>query len=361
MGDRKADRRRAWIHKGAKLGFIRNSVYYIDRTIGEARFRPSTGCKTPDAAYREYLRFEEDPGRYISASGGGASFDGAVAGYLEYSRGVVRNTPGHVRKQRSSFINLGSFVRAGVRVFENLDAFTKIDLLDYVRWRGDGGVGRRLKDGTVVPRPVGNAAINRDLAALWALMGWAREVRKLTKNTADTEVDQLREERDVNPPRSIPEREWRVAMAQLDERWRTAMVAFLGSGLRHGEMSRVASADVKNHGLYVPRTKTRKARNVPLSQVAVEAFRRIIELGGVPNDEASQFNHRLEVACRKAGITRFSCHELRHTYATTCLRNGVDLRELQRRMGHASIRTTEKYLHAVQLEDGTTQKIGAPL
>ena len=41
---------------------------------------------------------------------------------------------------------------------------------------------------------------------------------------------------------------------------------------------------------------------------------------------------------------KISAHTLRHTYAVRCLKNGMDVRTLQKLMGHAQIETTEKYL-----------------
>lgn len=58
--------------------------------------------------------------------------------------------------------------------------------------------------------------------------------------------------------------------------------------------------------------------------------------------------HRLASAYRRARVTRYTVHELRHTYATTCLLNGMDLLELQRRVGHADLLTTEVYLHVAR-------------
>ena len=55
---------------------------------------------------------------------------------------------------------------------------------------------------------------------------------------------------------------------------------------------------------------------------------------------------RLAKAAREAGLSaRVTPHMLRHTAATQLIERGVDIRYIQRLLGHASLTTTEIYTH----------------
>jgi integrase len=345
---------RPWKHAGTTLGHIRGDTYWIDRTIGGVRYRITTHCRTADAAFEEYKRFEADPVHYAPRGTvrEGAAWAEAVLAFAAFKRDVEGRSEKYVDELVAQLERFGRY-----RGFASLESFAQRDveafLADLVQGKLDG-----QRAGLKRPR---EATRNRHLAALKSLMSWARSrTPALTRNVADTTVSLGQEDRGVRPPEPIETVRWQEVAKHLDPRWLAAQEALLGSGLRYGELAKLAADDLKARGILVRKAKRRKGRTVPVSERTVAAARTLLALGGVPDDNASQMDHRLEAACRAADVKRYTAHHLRHTFATACLRNGVDVRTLQGWLGHASLATTMKYLHALQAEDGLPD-VPAPL
>ena len=72
------------------------------------------------------------------------------------------------------------------------------------------------------------------------------------------------------------------------------------------------------------------------------------------NMRGGNFRKRLKSTLQRAEINkRIGIHSLRHTFATECLNNQIDIYTLKIWMGHSDIKITEKYLH---LTDGFFRK-----
>ncbi len=97
--------------------------------------------------------------------------------------------------------------------------------------------------------------------------------------------------------------------------------------------------------LYLLRRYWKTHRNPKLVFPAVGRGHRKGSLSPIPMNRSS-VQGALGRAVKKAGITRkFSVHTLRHSYATHLLEQGVNIRVIQRYMGHKSLETTMRYLH----------------
>ena len=53
----------------------------------------------------------------------------------------------------------------------------------------------------------------------------------------------------------------------------------------------------------------------------------------------------LRKALKRAGLSGFTIHTLRHTHATRLIKNGVSLYEVKEVLGHTDIKTTMRYAH----------------
>jgi integrase len=72
-------------------------------------------------------------------------------------------------------------------------------------------------------------------------------------------------------------------------------------------------------------------------------------------------------ACRRAGLTDVTFHDLRHTFASRLVMAGVDLPTVQALMGHKTIAMTMRYTHlapghkrtAIAVLDRSIEKVPA--
>jgi len=144
----------------------------------------------------------------------------------------------------------------------------------------------------------------------------------------------------------------------------------LNTGVRKAEICSLKVGDIKeyrNQKVLDILGKGEKHRRIALKPEILDLLRDYWKVGGIggsPEDPVFRTlgkhgNHaikpitRVAIDClihkyaKKALIKkRVTPHTLRHTFATTLLSKGADLKTVQELLGHESIQTTEQYLHS---------------
>lgn len=114
--------------------------------------------------------------------------------------------------------------------------------------------------------------------------------------------------------------------------------------------------DYKGEGGFLPTKNQSSVRKIQIDWQTVIQFSELVKL--LPQDEPifvkgkvynSTVNAILSRKCKELQIPEISIHGLRHTHASLLLFAGVSIASVARRLGHASMTTTQKtYLHIIQ-------------
>lgn len=124
----------------------------------------------------------------------------------------------------------------------------------------------------------------------------------------------------------------------------------------HQSLSINKTWDYKGEGGFLATKNKSSIRKIQIDWQLVIQFSELLK--GLPEDEPifvkgkvynSTVNDILERHCKALKIPVISIHGLRHTHASLLLFAGVSIASVARRLGHASMTTTQKtYLHIIQ-------------
>jgi site-specific recombinase XerD len=153
-----------------------------------------------------------------------------------------------------------------------------------------------------------------------------------------------------------------VVDGEFKERDYAILTLFLNCGLRLSELVNINIDDIKDDKLTVI-GKGNKQRTVYLNEACINAINKYLTIRPKENlkDKKALFlskrlqrisiktiQYLVKKYLKNANLTgkKYSTHKLRHTAATLMYKYGkVDIRTLQRLLGHSSISTTQIYTH----------------
>lgn len=234
-------------------------------------------------------------------------------------------------------------------------------------------------------RKLKETSVKRRIACLRLLFNWLEDEERLERNPFHRLRTRIKLPKRL--PRTLTEAEIRALLVQparelgilngggyrLDSLPRrlhdddfvrfgtlVAIELLFATGIRVGELVRIETTDIDlKTGIIEIYGKGDRQRRVFLPDQATtrlldqylavrkkripQTKKLLIQAQGQPVSTA-HVRHWLRQAAEKAGITRrITPHMLRHTAATQLLKAGIDIRAVQRVLGHASILTTQLY------------------
>jgi integrase len=316
--------------------YQRGRSWYYDFRYRGARYTGNIGPVSKTVA-KEILakkKAEAVEGRYeLPSKKSSPVFEEVAEDYLTYYRANRR--PRSVARHHLAFQVLTPFFGG-----KRLEDITPFLIERYKRMRKDAG----RKDAT----------INRELACLKNLFTMAITWGKARENP----VKQVRLFREDNGrTRFLTAEEERRVLAACRPTLTPVVMTALHTGLRTSELLALTWQDVdfqrRTITVQASYAKNGETRSVPMTATVFTALR---ALSGAAAPSAAVFVTARGTpyrtlrkvfldACRRAGVTEVTFHDLRHTFASRLVMAGVDLPTVQALMGHKTIAMTMRYTH----------------
>jgi site-specific recombinase XerD len=203
-------------------------------------------------------------------------------------------------------------------------------------------------------RGVAPATVNRYLGVLKNLFTKAIEWGKTETNPVKA-VKLFKENN--QRIRFLSHDEEEALIRETPEEYRPLIKVALHTGLRRGEQFALNwnNVDFNTGIITITQTKSGEARRVPMNGLVAATLRKLpsrmrneyvfTSKVGTPLNPQNFINRVFGPALRKAGIKDFRWHDLRHTFASRLVMDGVDLRTVQELLGHKTIAMTLRYSH----------------
>ncbi len=317
--------------------YKRGNSYILDSSSGGVRTRKSLG-PSKEAAEQTLVEMKAgdrpapalpatpDPAK---ADKSGMIFDKLCDAYLEHSQAT--KVPQSHRRDRVSVKNL-------LRAFKG-KPIKKIQPYEMEQY-----MSQRRK--TVKP-----ATVNRELSCIKHMLNKAVNWRFLKYNALDV-VKKFKE-----PPgrvRWLSMEEARHLIECCRNYLRPVVITALNTGMRKGELLHLEwiDVDLTNRILTVRNSKNNESRNIPINDTLYQLLSDLKAKTKYKlvfcHQDGSPFHelyYGFIAAVKRAGISDFRFHDLRHTFASWLANQAVDIRVIQVILGHKTLAMTMRYSH----------------
>ncbi len=227
-----------------------------------------------------------------------------------------------------------------------IPVFGDLPLNEITPWKIEKYKSRRSKDG------VAKATINRELALLKTVFSKAVVWGK----THDNPVKRVKLYRENNTiVRYLTKDEALRLLEACSDFLRPIVLLALNTGMRKGEVFRLQWRDVnlKRGIIKIRDSKDGKDAYIPINRTVQDLLDDLPKFDDNPHvfpgmktgAPLRDIRESFQKALRKAEIENFRFHDLRHTFASWLVMDGVDIYTVKDLLRHKSIEMTMRYAH----------------
>lgn len=255
-----------------------------------------------------------------------------------------------------------------------LEAF--IEYVSVIKALSKKSVQAYSSDLSALEQTLGKPLIELDSASLFSALGIYKNRRTLNRKLSSVNAffdfcyknrfsDEKTKLKFSKIPKLLPKflsyKEIQNALNLIDKSTITglrdyALILFLyATGTRISECLALKREDIEGEWLHVRHAKGEKERMVPIAKIAIKALQSYLnekkrDDGVVWSNYKGTRLSRISAYKITQKYLGVSPHVLRHSYATSLISGGADLRVVQELLGHASLLTTQIYTH-IQRQD----------
>ncbi|MBN2416790.1 tyrosine-type recombinase/integrase [bacterium] len=192
------------------------------------------------------------------------------------------------------------------------------------------------------------ATINREVSLLKRMLNLAVEWDIISKNPIK-KVKKLKEP--AGPVRFLEAREMRKLIDACEPPFQWIVITALNTGMRKMEVVNLTwpQVDLARGLITLTATKNGETRHLPINRTLQTMFQEIPRVSNFvfakkDGNPYVNINKAWTVAREKSGVwCRF--HDLRHTFASHLVMNGVDLMTVKALLGHKTLAMVQRYAH----------------
>jgi integrase/recombinase XerD len=298
---------------------------------------------------------------------------------LGYATGTVESWPIHLRE----FLHY--LEKNGITSILSIDSSHINEFIKHIKQRAN-----KRNKGTALSSSSINKIINAVNVFIKFLNSTGKFIVESTAQRAEDNISEriilsIEEVKQLYEATFLPHRHNSIAIGQRD---RAIIAIFYGCGLRRteGKNLNINDIDLQKQLLFVRKGKGNKQRYVPIAAKHLQDIKDYLQEGrewflynhadgyhhaanGKPYEKKegaddmaffiSQFGNRMQefyqrlqqMKLRAELQKNITLHGLRHSIATHLLQSGMDIEEIAKFLGHASLASTQIYTHIINQHD----------